>query len=158
MSLVEIHAVLSGLSATLEKEQERARHREEIIDRLHEENQLLRRGELQQMHEPVRAALFRLYDVVRRAELTPPDSANVAPLLAMIGDELAEALGRTGVEKYDVSPGDVYDRDLHRPLGAAPVEDKALDGRVVEVCSDGFTRGEQIVRRAQVRVGKYQED
>lgn len=158
VSLVEVHAALSGLSATLEREHERAKHREEIIDRLHEENQLLRRGELQHMHEPVRAALYRLYDIVRRAEQEPPDGEHVAPLLEMIGDELAEALGRTGVERYPVEFGDVYDSTLHRPLSATPVTDPALDGKVVEVCAQGFIRGEQIVRRAQVRVGKYRED
>jgi molecular chaperone GrpE (heat shock protein) len=158
VSLVEVHAALSGLSATLEREQERAKHREEIIDRLHEENQLLRRGELQQMYEPVRAALFRLYDNLGRAVQDPPDAEHIVPLLRAIGDELAEALGRTGIEKYEVGLGDLYDRELHRPLGPAPVTDEDLDGRVVEICSDGFARGEQIVRRAQVRVGKYQED
>ncbi|GAA3228794.1 nucleotide exchange factor GrpE [Actinocorallia longicatena] len=158
MSLSEVYAALSGLSATLEREQERAKHREEIIDRLHEENQLLRRGELQQMHDPVRNALYRLLDRVRQAQRNPPDAEGVPQVLDLIGAELVEAIERTGMEKYEVAVGDPYDRDRHRPLGPVPVTDKGLDGTVVEVCADGFARGEQIVRRAQVRVGKYQED
>ncbi|WP_344237905.1 nucleotide exchange factor GrpE [Actinocorallia libanotica] len=154
----ELRDALLGLSARLEREHERAKHREEIIDRLHREIQHLRRGELQQLHEPVRGALYRLYDLVRRAELDPPRGDHVAPLLQMIGDELAEALGRTGVELIEVEFGDPYDSARHRPLGTEPVTDRALDGRVVEVCADGFARGELVVRRAQVRVGKYQED
>ncbi len=158
MTPAELRDALLGLSARLEREHERAKHREEIIDRLHRENQHLRRGELQQLHEPVRGALYRLYDLVRRAELEPPQGDHVAPLLQMIGDELAEALGRTGVELIEVEFGDPYDSARHRPLGTEPVADRSLDGRVVEVCADGFARGELVVRRAQVRVGKYQED
>ncbi|WP_344451160.1 nucleotide exchange factor GrpE [Actinocorallia aurantiaca] len=158
VTLAELRDALLGLSARADREHERAKHREEIIDRLHRENQQLRRGELQQLHEPVRGALYRLYDLVRRAELDPPDGDHVAPLLRMIGDELSEALGRTGVELFEVEFGEPYDSARHRPLGSEPVTDRSLDGRVVEVCADGFARGELVVRRAQVRVGKYQED
>lgn len=157
MTLVQVHAALSGLSASLEREHERAKHREEIIDRLHEENQQLRRGELQQMHEPVRNALYRLYDLVRRAEQDPPEAGHIAALLSAIGDELAEALGRTGVERFQVAAGERFDNSLHRPVGAQTVADPELDGTVAEVCSDGFKRGEQTVRRAEVRVAKYKE-
>ncbi len=158
MTLAELRDALLGLSASVEREHERAKHREEIIDRLHRENQHLRRGELGRVHEPVQGALYRLYDLVRRAELDPPDGTHVAPLLRMIGDELAEALGRTGVELFEVEFGEPYDSARHRPLGTEPVTDRALDGKVVEVCADGFARGELVVRRAQVRVGKYRED
>lgn len=155
VTLADLRAAVAGLSANLGREHDRARHREEIIDRLHRENERLRRGELDQLHDPVRAALYRLYDLVRRAELEPPDGAHVAPLLGMIGDELAEALGRTGVEIFEVEFGEPYDSARHRPLGVEPVTDRGLDGRVVEVCRDGFARGEVVVRRAQVRIGKY---
>ncbi|MCD0448717.1 nucleotide exchange factor GrpE [Actinocorallia sp. API 0066] len=157
-TLAELCSALSGLTAMVGREHERARHREEIIDRLHRENESLRRGELDQLHEPVRAALYRLYDLVRRAEVQPPDGEHVAPLLGMIGDELAEALGRTGVEIFEVEFGEPYDSARHRPLGVEPVTDRGLDGKVVEVCREGFARGDVIVRRAQVRVGKYRED
>lgn len=158
VSLSQVRAALTELSAAVAREHERAAHREGIIDRLHEENQVLRRGELQQMHEPVRNALFRLYEIVRRAEKEPPTGDAVAPLLGMIGDELAEALGRTGVERYEVGVGDAFDREVHRPLGTAPVADEKRDGTVVEVNTDGFTRGEQVVRRAQVTVGKFRRE
>ncbi len=147
----ELMAALHALTAAVEREHERAGHREAIIDRLHEENQLLRRGELQVVFEPVRGALFRLYDMVRR-EAVRVDQ----PFLAAIADEIADALGRTGAERYAVKPGDPFDAARHRPVAAEPVTDPALDGMVVEVLADGFERadGEQVLRRAEVRVGR----
>lgn len=65
-TLSDIHSTLSVLVSVVEREHERATHREAIIDRLHEDNQLLRRGELQALHEPVRNALYRLHDMVKR--------------------------------------------------------------------------------------------
>jgi len=56
-----------------------------------------------------------------------------------------------------VTAGERFDNSVHRPVGAEKVTDPALDGTVAEVCSDGFRRGEQTVRRADVRVAKYKE-
>lgn len=155
----DLGMVLGRLSALLEREHDRAAHREAIIDRLHDDNQALRRGELSTMFEPVRNALYRLHDLTRReagrwAAPEPPEPAHVAPLLTAVADELAEALARTGVERFTVKPGDPFDPARHRPVGAAPATDPALDGTVAEVRTDGFEQGEQVVRRAEVVVAK----
>lgn len=161
--LAEIRLALNGLAATMEREHQRAAHREAIIDRLHEDNQGLRRGELQAMFDPVRATLYRLYDLVRReserwASSTPPDPAHCATLLAAVADEIAEALARTGVERFTVKPGDLFDATRHRPVATIAVADPALDAAVVSVQTDGFERGETIVRKAEVCVGRLAHD
>lgn len=161
--LSEIQSALSGLLSAVEREHERAAHREAIIDRLHEDNQVLRRGELQALHDPVRNALYRLHDMVRResgrwAAPEPPDPAHAAALLAAIADEIAEALARTGVERFTVKPGDPFDPVRHRPVGSDPVTETGLDGTVVTVLTDGFEMGEQVVRRSEVRIGKLQNN
>lgn len=155
-------ALLSGLTelkAVVEREHERAAHREAIIDRLHEETQTLRRGELQAMFEPVRAALYRLHDITRReaeryTAADPPDAAHTASMLGAVTDEIAEALARTGVERFAVKPGETFDPSRHRPVGTEPVMDPGLDGAVVRVHSDGFEQGDRVVRKAEVRVGR----
>lgn len=152
-------AGLTGLTAAVEREHERAAHREAIIDRLHEDNQALRRGELQAMFEPVRAALYRLHDLTRReaerwATPDPPDAAHTASLLTAVTDEIAEALARTGVERFAVKPGDPFDPARHRPVATEPVMDPALDGTVVRVRADGFEQGGRVVRKAEVCVGR----
>ncbi|WP_233510913.1 nucleotide exchange factor GrpE [Actinomadura craniellae] len=161
--LAEIRAALAALTATVERDNERAAHREAIIDRLHEEVQALRRGELQVMYEPVRSALFRLHDMLRR-EATRwngperPDPALVAPLLAAVTDEIAEALARTGIDRFEVTEGDHYDATRHRPVSTRPVTDPACHDTVLTAGSDGFERGGQVVRKAEVVIGRLHAD
>ncbi|HEY7484064.1 MAG TPA: nucleotide exchange factor GrpE [Streptosporangiaceae bacterium] len=157
--LAAVQATLERLSALTEREHERAAHREAVIDRLHDDNQMLRRGELQAMLDPVRTALYRLHDMVRResgrwAAPDRPDAVHAAPLLAAIADEIADALARTGAERLAVEPGERFDPVRHRPVDTAPVTDLVLDGAVVAVRADGFGQGEQILRRAEVVIGQ----
>ncbi|WP_242906872.1 nucleotide exchange factor GrpE [Actinomadura terrae] len=159
--VAEALAALSAqLSARLDREHERAAHREAVIDRLHEENQRLRRGELEAMLEPARAALYRLHDQARRESRRlsesedPPDPARTAQLLAAVADDVADALARLGVERYTVEPGAPYDPSRHRPVAVTSVAEPARDGTVVTVQSDGFEREGAILRKAAVCVGR----
>lgn len=158
--LGEISSALVRLTAAVDRENERAAHREAIIDRLHEDNQVLRRGEIQAIHEPVRAALYRLHDMVRReserwAAPQPPDPVHVAPLLTAVADEIAEALARSGVERFTVKPGEVYDAARHRPVATEPAERPELDGTVASARTDGFEQCDRVVRRAEVVVARF---
>jgi molecular chaperone GrpE (heat shock protein) len=153
---------LAALTKRLEREHERAAHRETVIDRLHEENQALRRGELQSAFEPVRAALYRLHDLARReaehwARAEPPDPAHAAALLTAVADEVADALARTGVERFTVAPGEPYDSTRHRPVAVETVTDPGDAGTVVAVRTHGFERDGRVVRKAEVGVGKAPE-
>ncbi|MCO5969664.1 nucleotide exchange factor GrpE [Actinoallomurus soli] len=155
VSLEEIRSLLAGLTETVGREHERAAHRERVIDRLHEDNQRLRHGELQTAFEPVRAALYRLYDLVRReAERETVDPAHTPVLLAAIAEELAEILARTGVEPMPVETGEAFDPARHRPAGTQDVDDAELDGTVARVQRAGFVRGDRIARRAEVIVAR----
>ncbi|GAB3968514.1 hypothetical protein GCM10029978_038090 [Actinoallomurus acanthiterrae] len=158
-SLEDVRALLAGLTETVGREHERAAHRERVIDRLHEDNQRLRHGELQAALEPVRTALYRLYDLVRReAERETVDSAHTPRLLAAIADELAEVLARTGVERMPVEAGEAFDPARHRPAGTEDVDDTELDGTIAKVQRAGFVRGDRIARRAEVIVARVAAD
>jgi hypothetical protein len=163
MLFAELHALRADIGVLAGREQERAAHRESVIDRLHAENQMLRQRDLYVMLEPVRSALYRLYDLARReadrwSGPTPPAAEHTGPLLGVIAEELSEALARTGVEPFTPLPGDPYDPTRHRPVDTADVTDAALDGTVVKALSDGFTRGETIARRADVVIGQLRTD
>ena len=161
----EVRDALAGLAARLDREHERAAHREAVIDRLHEENQRLRRGELQAMLEPVRAALYRLHDQARRESdrlrapdlAEAPDPRRTAALLAAVADEVADALARLGVERFSVEPGAPYDASRHRPVAVTPVDDPVADGTVTAVQSDGFEQSGKVLRKAAVSVGRLAE-
>ena len=157
----EVREALAGLSARLDSERERAAHREAVIDRLHEENQRLRRGELQAMLEPVHAALYRLHDQARHESSRlaspdgdPPDPEQTAKLLEAVADDVADALARLGVERFRVEPGDTYDAARHRPVAVTSVTEPGRDGTVVTVQSDGFEQNGKVLRKAAVCVGR----
>lgn len=158
LDIDRLTAELARLAAALEREHERAAHREAVIDRLHADVQTLRRGELQTLFEPVRAVLYRLHDLTRREARRwaddPPEPRHAAALLATVADEIAEALARTGVERFTARPGDPFDPARHRPVAVETVEDPALEGAVISVCSDGFERADRVVRKAEVRIGR----
>jgi molecular chaperone GrpE len=153
-TLAEIRVALTDLTATLGREHDRAGHREAIIDRLHEENQRLRHSELQAALDPVRAALYRLHDLVRRESEGTPEIEHVPALLAAIADEVVEVIARTGLEPLPVVPGDTYDAIRHRPAGVEQTADPERAGTVVAVRRTGFALGEKVVRRAEVIVAK----
>ncbi|GLZ16169.1 hypothetical protein Acsp04_64040 [Actinomadura sp. NBRC 104425] len=158
-ALAGIRDALAALAERLDREHERAAHREAVIDRLHEENERLRRGELQAALEPLRAALYRLHDQARRearrwSEPDPPEPAHAAALLEAVADEIADALARSGVERYTVRPGEPFDAARHRPVAVERVADPALAGTVLWARSDGFEQSGRVVRKAEVCVAK----
>ena len=51
--------------------------------------------------------------------------------------------------------GDVFDPALHEGLTIMPVEDPAMDGRVIEVFSQGYRVGSRLIRPARVVVGQH---
>ncbi|GII83796.1 hypothetical protein Ssi03_17860 [Sphaerisporangium siamense] len=157
----ELTRRLDALTETLRRDHERAAHREQVIDRLHAENQQLRHGILQEALAPVRTALYRLHDTATRVAARwrsddPPSPEFAGPLLAAMADEVAEVLGRAGAERLSVRPGDAYDPALHRPAGTSAVP-AAEDGTVVEVLADGFTTGDRVLRKASVIIGRASE-
>jgi molecular chaperone GrpE len=157
-TLAKIRDALTELTATLGREHDRAVHREAIIDRLHEENQRLRHSELQSALDPVRAALYRLHDLVKRESEGTPEIEHVPALLAAIAAEVAEVIARTGLEPLPVVAGDTYDPARHRPAGVEETSDAERAGTVVAVRRAGFALGEKVVRRAEVIVAKAAPD
>ncbi|GAA3844720.1 hypothetical protein GCM10022226_79830 [Sphaerisporangium flaviroseum] len=158
LQVEELTRQLAALTEAVRREHERAAHREQVIDRLHAENQQLRHGLLQEALTPVRAGLYRLHDTVTRGAARwrgtdPPAPELAGKLLSALADEVAEVLGRTGAERVAVKPGDAYDAALHRPAKTSVVGPDA-DGTVVEVLDEGFTMGERVLRKASVVVGR----
>jgi molecular chaperone GrpE (heat shock protein) len=161
-ALARVDEALRQLAEKVEREHERAAFRESVIDRLHEENQELRRDQLTTALEPVRASLYRLHETLGRearrwASGDAPGVEHVAPLLEALADDVVDTLGRTGVEPLDVEVGERFDPSRHQPREAVAVADAASADTVVKVLTTGFASGERVVRRADVAVGRAAE-
>lgn len=135
--LAELVAIREQLTAA----HDRAAARERVIDRLHDENQRLRAGELRLVLRPVLVELQRLRNDTRKqaaslpATLTP---AGAAELLESFAYSLELVLERADVRVVRAETGEIFDPACHRAVGVAPAEDPAQDGTVAQALTDGY--------------------
>ena len=155
--LRDVKSTLDEILTTLRREHERAAFRESIIDRLHEENQRLRHGELEALLTPVRNGLFRVHDMARKAaSQIRSNPGGGAQLLEAISDECADVLMGVGVERFEAVVGEPYDPVRHRPLAATTVADVLRDNTIAEAQAAGFVADVKVVRRADVVLARYE--
>lgn len=151
----DLSARLSAVEAQLGEFNRRAEHREQIIDRLHEENQRLRQGEHRVVLEPVIADLIRLYDQLAREARRDPDG-----ILPSFVAEVADILDRCGIEAFEAEVGESYRTDRHRPLAVVPTALPDQHNTVAEAVAAGFIdrAADRTRRPAQARFYQYRED
>ena len=136
-------------------------HLNGILDRLHAENERLRRGETEQMMLPLLRDLIKMADDWRamatswsaRESATPQD---VARKCSDVADDAGLILGRYGIEEIQPAAGDELQRKLHRAVTFVPVGDPVLDGTVASVRRAGYLYGEKVLRFADVVGQRYE--
>jgi molecular chaperone GrpE (heat shock protein) len=151
---------LEALSQGLAESNYLARAREQIIDRLHTENEKLRAGVLEQAMGPVLRDLMRLYDDLARtaeayASREPREAESTVRDWASYRDVVEDILYRQGVEPVETAPGDPFDPRLHRAVGPEDTPERTLEKAVARVVRPGFQSGSRILRPAEVRVFRY---
>jgi len=151
---------LAGLRAQIGREHDRAAAREQIIDRLHEENQSLRAGERALLLRPLLTDLQRLrHELLRQADRLPEQfsGAQVAELLRSYAYNLELTLERGGIAVVVPEPGSGFDPSRHRAAGAVPVDDPERNATIAEVSLDGYLDVEsgRVVTAAEVRVNRW---
>lgn len=153
----ELAGHLDKIEAQLAEFHRRSAHRESVIDQLHEENQRLRGGLGRIILDPVVTDLIRLYDQlageVRRLEADGQD----ARLLWSFAEDVAQILGRCGVEIFSAEPGDPFERGRHRALAVLACDDESRHNTVAEVVAVGFFERDtgRIRRPVHARVHQY---
>jgi molecular chaperone GrpE (heat shock protein) len=126
----------------------------QIIDELHRENQKLRQGELTQAIAPLFRDLIRLNDQL--AQLDESSESPGASDAALAARQVAEILGRAGVDRFDVEPGEPFDATRHQGIGRTPTDDPALDGAVAAVRRSGYVTSDgRVLRAAEVEVHRF---
>jgi molecular chaperone GrpE len=151
---------LAALRAEVAREHQRAAAREQVIDRLHEENQRLRAGERLLLLRPLLTDLQRLrHDLLRTAAGLPAgfDAGAAADMLRSYATSVELTLERAGVTVTAPEPGTAFDPSTQRATGMVPATDPGQDGTVAEVVLDGYHDVEagRTVVPAAVRVHRW---
>nr|WP_062331955.1 nucleotide exchange factor GrpE [Herbidospora sakaeratensis] len=149
--------LLAALERQLSEFHRRSAHREAVIDRLHEENRVLREGLRRSILDPVVADLFRLHDALLGESARLADEP-AGPNFAGFADETEIILDRCGMEVFVPRPGDPFEPNRQTPVTVVPTGDPALHNTVERVLSTGFTEREtgRIRRTARVRVWRFE--
>ena len=127
---------------------QRAAHRELVIDHLHEENQRLREGVERIVLEPVVTDLIYLYDQLEREARQHGTDGPHSTLLRSFANDVLEILGRCGIESFSAVPGESFQRGVHRAVKVVACDDGTRHNTVAEVTAVGFReRDSGLIRR-----------
>lgn len=150
-------ARIDALTAAVSELTRIGKDRERVIDRLHEENQKLRAGEIQQALAPVIRDLIRLYDDLAGMAESCSNSADdgrraMAKDWEIFSDTVLDMLYRQGVERFKADAGTAFNAREHNGKGFITSDDKNLDNTIARMVRYGFQGAAGIVRHAQVEV------
>jgi molecular chaperone GrpE len=152
---------MDGLSFQVAREHDRAKAREAVIDRLHEENQVLRAGEARAFLRPVLTDLRQLRDdLLAQSRSVPPavSPGNVAELLGSYAESVAIILERYGVNAVSPLPRAPFDPRRQRAAGTVTTPEPELDGLIATVLSDGYEDAQAGTVIVSARVTVYHHD
>jgi molecular chaperone GrpE len=147
------------LAGLLEEANVLSRGSERIVDRLHQENQDLRAGELWQAVVPIFRDLIRLYDdldlTTHRYEARTDLEKEAARDFQSFRDAVEDLLYRHGVERYTASEGVAFNSKEHKALGIVPTQDENLDRTLARVVRSGFRTDARAVRILEAEVFRF---
>jgi molecular chaperone GrpE len=119
----------------------RSAHTENIIDRLHAENQELRDNARSSVFEPIAADLIRLYDgLTGEAErLAGAEAAPaIAKLMMSFADDVELVLDRCGFEPVRATAGDSFVVSEHAAVAVDITDDESLNNTIAGVVATGL--------------------
>lgn len=130
-------------------------HQRALMDKLHGENEQLRRAELERTRDPVVRDLISLADTclrngrawLQREAVTPSDIDRV---LREVTADVELILERQGVETFNPEVGTKFDRREARVVRSANTSDASLDGVVAEVLKPGYRIGDRVLRYCEI--------
>lgn len=148
---------LAEIAAALAEFHRRSAHREQVIDRLHEENQELRRGTRRAILEPVVVDLLRLHHSLSAQAGAAAESGGPADLFASFADDVELILERCGAELFRAQLGAAFERGRHSVVSVTPTDDADRHNTVAEVLGAGLVEAAtgEVRRPAQARFYKY---
>jgi molecular chaperone GrpE len=161
--LNEMNERIETLTKLLEEANRLSTDRERIIDRLHQENQSLRQGELQQALIPVLRDSIRLFDDLKETALNYAERENLVPAnvardFQCFAETVSDILYRHGIESYKAAEGDPFNSKDHRVLGVVQTSVKEKDRTIARTIREGFRGNLTTVRLLEAEVYRYVPD
>ena len=130
-----------------------------VIDRLHADNERLRRGESAALLQPLFRDLIKMSDdwlarakVWENKEDSTASVKDVAKACRETAEDAQLILERHGIEAFVPHIGEPFDRRLHRAVGKKASAEPALDGCIAAIRRTGYHQGERVLRHAEVIV------
>ena len=106
------------------------------------------------------ATFLEIIDNLDRALKAGQESPSDGALLQgveMIQQQFLDTLQKHQVSRIDAT-GDTFDPTKHDAISMVPVSTAAQDNVVIEVVKPGYLVGAEVLRPANVTVGKYEEN
>ena len=108
----------------------------------------------------VLATFLEIIDNLDRALEAGQESSSDGALLqgvGMIQQQFLDTLQKHQVSRIDAT-GDTFDPTKHNAISMVPVSTAAQDNIVIDVVKPGYQVGDEVLRPANVTVGKYEEN
>lgn len=96
--------------------------------------------------------ILNVLDGFNQAVLAQTDLSDWARGILKIKDQLEDLIKKEGVSKIEVNPGDSFDPNFHESLDE--VESGFEEGMIAEVLRTGYKIDSFVIRPAQVRISK----
>ncbi|MGO9976103.1 MAG: nucleotide exchange factor GrpE [Solirubrobacteraceae bacterium] len=153
--LTELAAEVRALSGRLEALAKQLQRQQDVVHRLHEENQRLRLGEVQEAVAPLARDLIDLID--RSARIRASAENGDARDLQVIESGILQALRRNGVERREVHAGTSFDPATQLAVSVLDTHHAALHERIAEVLKQPYVRtsDRRLLREAEVAVYRF---
>jgi molecular chaperone GrpE (heat shock protein) len=150
--------VMAEVSDQLREINRISEERERIIDRLHQENQKLKQGELQQVLLPVFRDLIKLYDdlkITATYYASRDGQEKTAAELNCYRETVGDILYRYGVEQIEVAVSESFNPKEHKAVATVPSADVERDRIISKIVRDGFKTDLRVIRNVEVEVYRY---
>jgi len=161
--LTLIKDLISDLSAQFESKIKYDKHKEEIIDKLHSENQAFKNDLYKKLILPlVNEIIFMLDDysiLFKKHSESEINEVDVPKLLKQFGgisEDLENLLYKNGIDVYSVE-GEQFDSSKQKVIKTIPTDDPLKDKTVCDKLKKGFVLDGKIIRMEHVSCYKFEK-
>ena len=161
--LALIKELIVDLSAQFESKIKYDKHKEEIIDKLHSENQAFKNDLYKKLILPfVNEIIFMLDDystLFKEHSETEINELDVPKLLKQFGgisEDLESILYKNGIDVYSIE-GEQFDSSKQKVIKIIPTDDPLKDKTVCAKLKKGFVLDGKIIRMEHVSCYKFEK-